>query len=195
MVRLAKIFQLPLPSEQASAYGRELATEMCQRFLDHLARQNTSEELEAIELQEHLVPVQQAPEERAIYLQASRDVAEASDSQERLIKLCSHFGVYAGLAQVSDARSECVRIVEIKENKAKKAYREALQRASQLELHWATTTSRLLDKEEILKQLGQGTEGREGDLAAARAEEIGRNESRNWLRAPFPRRFRSPFRA
>ena len=191
VARLCKIFQLAVPCERATAYGRQLAEEMCQRVLDHLARQNTSEELEAIELREHLVPVLQGPEERAIYLQACRDVAEASQGTEGLIKLCSHFGAYAGLAGAADARSECGRIVEIKENRAKKAYKEALQRAAQLELHWAGTTKRYADKEEILKHLGQSSDGREADLSAARVEVLGRNQSRNWPRAPFPRRFRS----
>lgn len=164
---LAKVFHLgELPrADETCAYSTELAQEMAQHFLDHFARQNTSEEVEPIPLKERIITVDQTAEERAIYLQASRDVADNSgsalseeDRAERLIKLCSHFAAYCGMAAAaSDAGSECHRIISTKEDHAKKTRKEVLQRAVQLELLWQTVGSvgsRSSDQQEILQQLG-----------------------------------------
>eukprot|EP00435_Cladocopium_sp_Y103_P061078 s444_g22.t1 len=161
---LAKVFHLgELPrADETCAYSTDLAQEMAQHFLDHFARQNTSEEVEPIPLKERIITVDQTAEERAIYLQASRDVAENSgsalseeDRAERLIKLCSHFSAYCGMAAAaSDAGSECYRIISTKEDHAKKTWKEVLQRAVQLELLWQTVGSRSSDQQEILQQLG-----------------------------------------
>ena len=164
---LAKVFHLgELPrADETCAYSTDLAQEMAQHFLDHFARQNTSEEVEPIPLKERIITVDQTAEERAIYLQASRDVADNSgsalseeDRAERLIKLCSHFAAYCGMAAAaSDAGSECHRIISTKEDHAKKTRKEVLQRAVQLELLWQTVGSvgsRSSDQQEILQQLG-----------------------------------------
>ena len=164
---MAKVFHLgELPrADETCAYSTDLAQEMAQHFLDHFARQNTSEEVEPIPLKENIITVDQTAEERAIYLQASRDVADNSgsalseeDRAERLIKLCSHFAAYCGMAAAaSDAGSECHRIISTKEDHAKKTWKEVLQRAGQLELLWQTVGpvgSRSSDQQEILQQLG-----------------------------------------
>lgn len=163
---LAKVFHLgqlpPAADNKSNAYQTDLAQEMAQHFLDHFARQNTSEEVEPVPLQEHIITVDQTAEERAIYLQASRDVAENSgsalsdeDRAERLIKLCSHFAAYCGMSTASsDAGSECHRIISTKQEHAKKTWKTVLQRAVQLELLCQSLGSRAATQEEILKDLG-----------------------------------------
>ena len=156
---LAQVFHLgELPVEKDDSYSTDLAQDMAQHFLDHFARQNTSEEIEAIDLKEHIITVDQTAEERVIYLQASRDVADNSgsafsseDRAERLIKLCSHFAAYCGMAAAaSDAGSECHRIISTKEDHAKKSWKEVLQRAVQLKLLNGTRSA----QQEILQRLG-----------------------------------------
>lgn len=152
----------PAADNKSNAYQTDLAQEMAQHFLDHFARQNTSEEVEPVPLQEHIITVDQTAEERAIYLQASRDVAENSgsalsdeDRAERLIKLCSHFAAYCGMSTASsDAGSECHRIISTKQEHAKKTWKTVLQWAVQLELLCQSLGSRAATQEEILKDLG-----------------------------------------
>ncbi|CAK9057977.1 unnamed protein product [Durusdinium trenchii] len=182
---LAQIFHLghlPLEEKPPSAYRTDLAQEMCQHFLDHFARQNTSEEVTPVPLKEHILVVDPTPEERAIYLQCSRDVSDASgaltdeDRAERLIKLCSHFAAYCGLATAAaDATGECHRIISTKQEHAKKTYNVALQRAVQLELLWQRLDAaqyRHSDQQDVCRSLGVdsaelGAAGAEGDAKVA----------------------------
>jgi len=129
---LARLFQIQdMPRVKADS---ELAYTMAQRFLDHFARQNTSEELPPIELKEHIIDVYQTPDERAIYLQALHDVTARSNENdddtsratgpsvagtELLLKLCSHFAGGAGGS--TDARAECRRILETKQKAVERA--------------------------------------------------------------------------
>ncbi|CAE7941808.1 RAD5A, partial [Symbiodinium necroappetens] len=151
---LAKLFQLPgLPCEDGSEYELQLAQEMARSFLDRFARQNTSEEIETVPLNEHLVAVEQTPEERAIYLQASHDLCQASGAAleitgesrgvERLIKLCSHFAAYSGMASGSsaDAGTECRRILSSKEQQAKRAANQMQRWGIRLELRLRETSA------------------------------------------------------
>lgn len=120
--------------------GDLLATELCSRFLDVYARQNTAE-LPHIKLQEHVVVVHHTPAERALYLGQAHEAPdvnspEAFSSQdsikalEKLLKLCSHF--QAGGGEVSsNAKEECVRIGEQKERRVLKA-RNQLVRCSRV---------------------------------------------------------------
>ncbi|CAJ1351070.1 unnamed protein product [Effrenium voratum] len=152
---LAKIFQIGLPGEGACPYSGELAAEMSQHFLDHFARQNTSEEIQEIPLEEHIMAIDQSPEERAIYLQASRDVTEAEADGERaeqLIKLCSHFAAYCGTISGGDAGSECHRILSAKQDQSKKASKEVLLRAAQLELLWRQDRIDRIDRRQEERQ-------------------------------------------
>ncbi|CAK9058058.1 unnamed protein product [Durusdinium trenchii] len=206
---LAQIFHLghlPLEEKPPSAYRTDLAQEtekerpkeMCQHFLDHFARQNTSEEV-TVDVERggrssvlvvecdtgaiegaHLgcgsnsrgsaLEDGVGMGERAIYLQCSRDVSDASgaltdeDRAERLIKLCSHFAAYCGLATAAaDATGECHRIISTKQERrvwaehAKKTYNVALQRAVQLELLWQRPVVWTEDQksESCLSQQGQ----------------------------------------
>ncbi|CAE7211935.1 mus-41, partial [Symbiodinium pilosum] len=78
-------------------------------------------------------------EERAIYMQASHDLCEANGGPleitgeargvEKLIKLCSHFAAYSGMASGSsaDAKTECRRILSTKEQQAKRAANQMLR--------------------------------------------------------------------
>ncbi|CAE7582128.1 RAD5 [Symbiodinium sp. CCMP2456] len=151
---LAKLFQLPgLPCEDGTEYELQLAQEMARSFLDRFARQNTSEEIETVPLNEHLVAVEQTPEERAIYLQASHDLCQASGASlditgesrgvERLIKLCSHFAAYSGMASGSsaDAGTECRRILSSKEQQAKRAANQMQRWGIRLELRLRETSA------------------------------------------------------
>ena len=169
---LAKLFQLPgLPCEDGSEYELQLAQEMARSFLDRFARQNTSEEIETVPLNEHLVAVEQTPEERAIYLQASHDLCQASGAAleitgesrgvERLIKLCSHFAAYSGMASGSsaDAGTECRRILSSKEQQAKRAANQMQRWGIRLELRLRETSAVSCDQRfelqtGILRRLG-----------------------------------------
>lgn len=135
---LARLFQIGrLPSAEEDY---ELAHSMAQRFLDHFARQNTSTELPAIRLREHIVDVRHTPEERALYLQARFDnegtvggAATSSDS-ERLLRLCSHFA--GGAAGSSDAGAECMRILTSKRQKVDHASKLLAVAAAAAERSW-----------------------------------------------------------
>ena len=144
---LAKLFQLPgLPCGDGCDFEVQLAQEMAQSFLDRFARQNTSEEIEPVPLKEHLVAVEQTPEERAIYMQASHDLCEASGGPleitgesrgiEKLIKLCSHFAAYSSMASgpSADAGTECRRILSSKEQQAKRAANQMLRCCMRLDM-------------------------------------------------------------
>eukprot|EP00439_Symbiodinium_sp_Y106_P051898 s5187_g6.t3 len=170
---LAKLFQLPgLPCEDGSEYEVQLAQEMARSFLDRFARQNTSEEIETVPLKEHIVAVEQTPEEHAIYLQASHDLCEASGAAleitgesrgvERLIKLCSHFAAYSGMASGSsaDAGAECRRILSSKEQQANRAANQMQRWGMRLELRLREASDVSCDQRrfelqtEILRRLG-----------------------------------------
>ena len=147
MATLAKLFQLPgLPCGDSCDYEVQLAQDMAQSFLDRFARQNTSEEIEPVPLKEQLVVIDQSAEERAIYMQASHDLCEAnggpleitgeSRGVDKLIKLCSHFAAYLGMASgaPADAGTECRRILSTKEQQAKRTANQLLRCSVRLEL-------------------------------------------------------------
>lgn len=143
---LARLFQIGhLPQTDGVEEQDELAHNMAQHFLDHFARQNTSEEILPIQLSEHIVDVHQTPEERAIYLQASHDATASSsagatpDRTEQLLKLCSHFAYGADAA--ADAGTECRRILALKRKRADRAAKQVLVAAATAELVWRGRSS------------------------------------------------------
>eukprot|EP00931_Biecheleriopsis_adriatica_P050795 TRINITY_DN29436_c0_g1_i2.p1 TRINITY_DN29436_c0_g1~~TRINITY_DN29436_c0_g1_i2.p1 ORF type:complete len:2078 (+),score=363.83 TRINITY_DN29436_c0_g1_i2:31-6234(+) len=98
---------------------------LCQRWLDHCVRRNTTG-LPDLRSEEAIVPVRQHPAERALYLQLAQaasdaDLAGEEDAsallalrrrgQEGLVKLCSHFQLSGGQLQRS-AADECDAVLQ-----------------------------------------------------------------------------------
>mmetsp|Transcript_1388 Transcript_1388/g.3013 ORF Transcript_1388/g.3013 Transcript_1388/m.3013 type:complete len:1237 (-) Transcript_1388:388-4098(-) len=131
----SRLRQVEEPPNLAEWESDRLLTEAAVRFLDHYARQNTSE-LPEIRLQNHVVFVRHSPAERVLYLAQSHDAPDfaalgsgalesedARQAVEKLLKLCSHFQAGGGEA-AANAQDECLRIGEQKERQVSKAKRQ-----------------------------------------------------------------------
>jgi len=113
--------QLPTSSNHDDGTAEE-PRKVAQEWLDAYMRRNTIE-LPPLEEEERIVPVQQTPKERALYLalteqQASQSLLEGVDepseiqaarnSASGMLKLCSHF-CPSGATDVLTAEDECAR--------------------------------------------------------------------------------------
>eukprot|EP00931_Biecheleriopsis_adriatica_P103463 TRINITY_DN78293_c0_g1_i1.p1 TRINITY_DN78293_c0_g1~~TRINITY_DN78293_c0_g1_i1.p1 ORF type:complete len:1051 (-),score=236.34 TRINITY_DN78293_c0_g1_i1:44-3169(-) len=101
-----------------------------QTFLDCCVLQNSSAEVEAIVLEEHVELVNQTQAERAIYRQACHDLdifdleqgyeATTLKSRETLLKCCAHFACQAGRRVAeSSAQQELERLGDRKQQRIK----------------------------------------------------------------------------
>ncbi|CAE8717504.1 unnamed protein product [Polarella glacialis] len=155
VIFMSSLFRVDLPGcllEEPRAWDSDLFMwRMAHTFLDHFARQNTTD-LQHIGLVEHIVVVQQTPEERALYLleevgQLDRtlEMAEHLHARreetklesvmkklERLLRLCSHFSVSdEGSGSASD---ECKRVGDLQRQCLEEARLLVLRRCRPLVL-------------------------------------------------------------
>eukprot|EP00913_Durusdinium_trenchii_P011095 g10417.t1 len=175
---LAQIFHLghlPLEEKPPSAYRTDLAQEtekerpkeMCQHFLDHFARQNTSEEVTPVPLKEHILVVDPTPEDLLWKMGSVPSICNAPAMSQMLL---AHSRMKTGL----NASSSFAPISRPTEH-AKKTYNVALQRAVQLELLWQRLDAaqyRHSDQQDVCRSLGVdsaelGAAGAEGDAKVA----------------------------
>lgn len=98
------------------------AHSLAQRALDHLARSNTSKELEGLTVHEEILPLHHTPAEKTIYMQtrmnseAMRNGDSPRDKEAALLQLCSHFQLDQGDAKDwEDAEGECAHALRERE--------------------------------------------------------------------------------
>jgi len=154
--------QLPTSSSHDDGTAEE-PRKVAQEWLDAFVRRNTAE-LPALEEEEHIVPVHQTPQERALYLalttqagapehgkgdgESAEDTAGLDTSSlallgarkdtSSLLKLCSHFCI-SGAADVVTAADECENQVALRRAKVQSVERQAKTLAER-----AASTAKLL---------------------------------------------------
>jgi len=148
-LRTAAFFNCPIGGFQ----GHDASREICQMWLDHCVRQNTSG-LPELHSQEDIVLIRQHPAERALYLQLAQaasdaDLAGEEDAsalvalrrrgQEGLVKMCSHFQLSGAQLQRS-AVDECDAVLQ--------------QRLRELERARQSLSSKLMTAWKLALELG-----------------------------------------
>lgn len=101
------------------------------RFLDDFVRQNSSELIEAIRVEEHVELIDHVPEERLIYRQACHDHnifdlqggydGVSLEDREALLRRCAHFDMLGG---ADSASSAIQRLGDVKEERIKAVERQ-----------------------------------------------------------------------
>lgn len=178
VMRTASFFHCPIGGFQ----GQDASREICQKWLDHCVRQNTSG-LPELHSHEDIVLVRQHPAERALYLQLAQaasdaDLAGEEDAsvlvalrrrgQEGLVKMCSHFQLSGAQLQRS-AIDECDAVLQqrLKElEKARQALSSLLMTAWKLALELGPlhgVVEGIADPDSLLEEL-------QNEALAAKAE-------------------------
>jgi len=140
--KAAGFLGVQLPAAAAEDTGGEAPRLVAQCWLDAFVRRNMAE-LPPLEEEECIVPVQQTPRERALYLaltgqrsgsaepalEEPPELQAARRSASGLLKLCSHFSA-CGAADVLTAEDECERQLMLRREEVRAAEREAQKLAA-----------------------------------------------------------------